>query len=408
MKILHTSDWHLGQIFYGYDRSEDDEEMLRHIKEFAVLEGPDALLVSGDVYNIAAPSSAAQRLFTEGIVAIRKACPGMAIVITAGNHDSASRLEATKELWREIGVSVVGSVARDSEGHPDFSPHIIEIEQDGRTIGFVGAVPYCYVHNFPTVGEAQGNERQGAWFRALLDEIGKRNTAGLPVVLMAHLAVSGSDLTGHSFGPTNREIEFADLSDFGQGFDYLALGHIHCPQTLANSGGKARYCGAPKAVSFDEEYHHGVTIAEVKHGQAPEIREVWRDSSRPVVTWPKDPAPFEEALAQLDAYETKAKRGAYLRLNVLMDAPLPMGAQEQVVQAAEERGFFFCDIKRTMPELPNEAKEAPRELSVSQLREMRPEQVAESYLRQKGRDMTDDYRAKLSECITSIEEEERK
>jgi len=268
-------------------------------------------------------------------------------------------------------------------------------------------VPYCYVHNFPAVDEAQGDERQGAWFRALLSEISRRNNARLPVVLMAHLAVSGSDLTGHTFGPANREIEFADLSDFGQGFDYLALGHIHCPQTLACSGGKARYCGAPKAVSFDEEYHHGVTIAEVKHGMAPEIKEVWRDSSRPVVTWPKEPEPFEEALELLKTYESTAKRGAYLRLNVLMDSPLPVSALEQVVKVAESRGLIFCDIKRTMPELPGESKEAPRSFSVSQLREMRPEQVAENYLQQKGIAMPDDYRDKLSECIKRIEEEER-
>jgi len=222
---------------------------------------------------------------------------------------------------------------------------------------------------------------------------------------MAHLAVTGSDLTGHTNGVGG--MDFTSLEEMGQGYDYLALGHIHRPQTLENSGGKARYCGTPKAVSFDEQYAHGVTIAEVEHGQTPVITPVWRNSSRPLITWPEEPKPFQEALEEIQNINTKAKRGAFLRLNVLMDAPLPTNAMAIATQEAENFNLKFCEIKLNSPEKPENEKEELKTITVSQLREMTPVQVAEKYMKQLGREIPEDYPIMINECIIKIKEEER-
>ena len=91
--------------------------------------------------------------------------------------------------------------------------------------------------------ETPRDQRQARFFQALLDEVKKRNTAQLPVVLMAHLSIEGSDRSGHdeSIGG----IEYVPLSAMGEGYDYLALGHIHCPQDIKGSHHHARYCGTP-------------------------------------------------------------------------------------------------------------------------------------------------------------------
>jgi exonuclease SbcD len=94
MKILHTSDWHLGHTLYGYDRQEEQQDMLQQILEITRKERPDAFLLSGDVYDIPQPSATSQKMFSEFMAKLHKAVPGMRIIVTAGNHDSGMRTEA--------------------------------------------------------------------------------------------------------------------------------------------------------------------------------------------------------------------------------------------------------------------------------------------------------------------------
>ena len=98
MRILHTSDWHLGQNFYGYDRGEEQSDFLRQLADIVHEQQPDALLVSGDIYHTAAPSSTAVGMYVKGMLDIHEACPTMAIIVIAGNHDSASRLQSESLL----------------------------------------------------------------------------------------------------------------------------------------------------------------------------------------------------------------------------------------------------------------------------------------------------------------------
>lgn len=98
MKIIHTSDWHLGQQLFDYDRSEEQRDFLRQLRNWVAAEQPDALLVSGDVFHYCSPSASAQRLYTDALVALHETCPSMQIIITAGNHDSSSKLEISRNL----------------------------------------------------------------------------------------------------------------------------------------------------------------------------------------------------------------------------------------------------------------------------------------------------------------------
>ena len=214
--FIHTSDWHLGQNFYGYDRSEEQADFLGQLADIVRKRQPDALLVSGDIYHTAAPSNAAVNLYVNAMLDIHKACPTMAIIVIAGNHDSASRLDSDQRLWQLANVTVLGGISRDAKGHADLSRHIIKVGDKG----IVAAVPFAYPASFPLpAGAADVNrdQRQQAYFQALLNHADTLNGENnLPVVLMAHLAVNNSDFTGHD---RNMTMECVELATLGDGYD---------------------------------------------------------------------------------------------------------------------------------------------------------------------------------------------
>ena len=108
MKIIHTSDWHLGQNFFGYDRSEDHESMIAQLIDLIHAEEPDALVIAGDIFDIATPNTTVQKYFSEAIVRIHDARPAMTIVCISGNHDSASRHEVHQTPWEALKVKMIG------------------------------------------------------------------------------------------------------------------------------------------------------------------------------------------------------------------------------------------------------------------------------------------------------------
>ena len=395
-KFIHTSDWHLGQNFYGYDRSEEQRDFLRQLADIVREQQPDALLVSGDIFHTAAPSSAAVGMYVEGMLDIHEACPAMTIVVIAGNHDSASRLQSESPLWKVAGVTVLGGIARNEEGLADLDSHIISVK--GR--GLIAAVPYAHPTSFPLVeaGSMEVGQRQRAYFDALLKRA-QQNSGTLPVVLMAHLAVNNSDFTGHD---RNLTMECVEIDVLGQGYDYAALGHIHRPQNLSHH---ARYCGTPIPVSFDEQCPHSVSLVEIdSHGAVPTVKELSIKNVRPLHTVPADePVAFEEALNMLK--ERRDIKDAYIRLNVAVERYLPHGALERAGKAVSEQQGRFCEIKKTALQA---AAVASRQMTVEEFNRKQPVEVADQFFKDtNGRGMTDEEKAMFNYVQQLVEEENR-
>ena len=395
-KFIHTSDWHLGQNFYGYDRSEEQADFLSQLVDIVRQHQPDALLVSGDIFHTAAPSSAAVTLYVNAMLDIHNACPKMAIVVIAGNHDSASRLQCDSRLWELAGVRVLGGIARDSEGLADLNRHIINVK--GK--GIVAAVPFAYPASFPLVNEEHvgSDQRQSVYFQSLLDCVHAQNPAQLPVVLMAHLAVNGSDFTGHEEGM----MECVEVGVLGNGYDYAALGHIHRPQDVSE---RARYCGTPLAVSFDEQCEHSVSIVEIDaHGSMPRVTTERIENIKPLRTIPAGPpVDFEAALEQLQVLVPDER--AYVRLNVLVDRYLPNGAQERAALAVADKQCRFCEIKKTAIV---EASHAVRQMTMEEFNHKHPIEVAQQfYLEKYQREMTDEEKEMFNYVYRLVQEEAR-
>ncbi len=396
-KIIHTSDWHLGQNFYGYDRSEEHNDFLRQLADIVRKHTPDALLVSGDIFHVSAPSNAAVNLYVDGMLAIHKACPTMSIIVIAGNHDSASRLDSDKRLWELAGVTVLGSISRGDEGMADLDRHIIKVGEKG----IVAAVPFAYAASFPkTSAEPLPSEqRQHAYFQALLDHANANNEKQVPVVLMAHLAAAGCDTTGHDRDIT---MECVDLASLGTGYDYAALGHIHRPQQLSK---RARYCGTPIPVSFDEQCEHSVSIVEIDaHDAMPRIETKRIKNIKPLHTIPAaEPADFDNAIGQLQAFDTDEP--AYIRLNVKVDRYLPNGALEKAVQTIQDKQCRFCEIKKTSTAI---VQQHTTQMTIEQFSKMTPIDVANMfYIEETGKAMTEQEREMFIEVYREIEKEKR-
>ena len=389
MKVLHTSDWHLGHTLYNYDRSEEQQAMLDQITRIVAERQPDLFLLCGDVYHTVQPNAATQQLFINALMRIRAAAPAMKILLLAGNHDSATRHEIFRTAWEALGVIAIGLVNREE------SPDHYIVELPGK--GFVVGVPYVHERNLPE-----------GFFQRLLDRVAERNPERLPVILTAHTYVSGRDATGHADaeGEAVGGIEGWDLSLFGSGYDYLALGHIHHAQEVRGSEGRARYCGSPLPVHFDECYPHSVSWVELDHhGDAPRVEAIEMMNPRPLITLPvSEAADWDNVKSLFQAFPDE--QPGYIRLRVEVDDFLPPGAQMEAASIAEGKTCRFCLIQAQRKERKSDS-EGGRMFTTAEIQQLSPLDIATLYAKDKGIDFEEDLVSLFKETLTQLQAEER-
>lgn len=387
MKILHTSDWHLGHTLYNYDRTEEQQAMLEQMVGIVQTHQPDVFLLCGDVYHTPQPSAAVQTMLTDAMVRIHEACPQMTIVMTAGNHDSGSKHEIFRTPWRALKVYAIGQLERDN-----IDEHIIEVP--GK--GFVIAVPYANERNIPD-----------GFFQQLLDRTAERNTDGLPVVLTAHTTVKGCDFTGHDHATeyTVGGIDSLDLEQIGEGYDYLALGHIHHEQFVHSGKHNVRYSGTPLPVNFDENFPHSISMVEInKHGDIPIVEKIEIINPHPLVTLPaKELATWEDAKELLKAFPDDIP--AYIRLNVEIDDFLPTEANAEASQLTKDKKCRFCLINAKRK---NISKSEAKILTVQEFQEENPLEIARNYAEFTGKVFDEEMAEMFKEIMDKVADDSRK
>lgn len=406
LRLIHTSDWHLGHELYGHDRSADHRAFLDQLRSIVKREQPDALIVSGDIYHTAAPSNATMTLFHSALTDIHRAYPPMHIIVTAGNHDSPSRIEVSSAVWRELGAHMIGTIARDNEGVPDIDAHIIDLMgPDGDLRGIAVALPHIYPGAYPATGTPppDRDRRQQVFLEAIDAALARRRKGrDIPVVMSAHMAVTGCDTSAHD---ERGGIEYVPLESIPVDFDYLALGHIHCNQRFRRGNALAAYCGTPVAVSFDERPIHSVNLVEIDaHGSTPRITPIEIAQSCPLVTIPDNnkAMSFEEALATLGNWDTDA----YLRVSVATEDVAPPHALERGAAAAAAGCGRFCTFRWVRPERDiQDQTTAPRD--IEEFKALTPAEVARRYYADRtGRQMPDDLGEMFEEILKDIQTHE--
>lgn len=253
VRLLHTSDWHLGHELFGHTREAEHDAFLAWLSDTLEQTQADALLVTGDIYDVANPSVPAQQRLYRFIAAIRQRLPRLQIIIIGGNHDSALRIDLPGALV-DADVHLIGGLPRH-EREPDMERICIALKNaDGVPAAWLAAVPFCRPSDLDATGLS------GLYAR-IMSALADR-AHGLPMVLSGHLHVAGgevSELSERRLVIGGEEAAATDL--FDPRAAYVALGHLHRPQTL-KAAMPIRYAGSPFPLSATERtYHHCVTLA---------------------------------------------------------------------------------------------------------------------------------------------------
>ncbi|MGK9175270.1 exonuclease subunit SbcD [Yokenella regensburgei] len=262
MRIIHTSDWHLGQNFYSKSRAAEHDAFLSWLLITAEEHQVDAIIVAGDIFDTGSPPSYARELYNQFVVKLQST--GCRLVVLAGNHDSVATLNESKDILAWLKTTVVASAGS--------APFYLPL-RDGTPGAVFCPVPFLRPRDIVTSQAGlSGQQKQQQLLRAITDYYQQQHDAAcvlrgdkaIPIIASGHLTTVGA-----SKSDAVREIYIGTLDAFpAQNFppaDYIALGHIHRPQKIGGHE-HIRYCGSPIALSFDEtgknKYVNLVTFSE--------------------------------------------------------------------------------------------------------------------------------------------------
>ncbi len=277
LKILHTSDWHLGRSLYGQNRHAEFAAFLDWLMQTLQQERVDVLMIAGDVFDTITPNHAAQELYYRFLAQVSAYCLCRHIIIIGGNHDSASFLNAPKALLFALNVHVIGAAT-----NPIDKEVLVLKNAQGEPAAIVCAVPYLRDRDVRLSVDGESSQdkslalTQGIkdhYRQALAIAEHKQQELGsnAPIIAMGHLFSQGG-MTLDADGV--RELYVGSLAHIGadcfDGFDYVALGHLHVPQAV---GGQAhiRYCGSPIPMGFGEAKQQKQVLHVAFTGRLPEI-----------------------------------------------------------------------------------------------------------------------------------------
>ncbi|WED23859.1 exonuclease subunit SbcD [Vibrio sp. JC009] len=309
MRILHTSDWHLGQNFFTKSRKDEHQAFLAWLLELTEEKSIDAIIVAGDVFDTGTPPSYAREMYNQFVVDLNQR--GCTLIVLGGNHDSVSTLNESKQLLSCLNTYVVASTS------DDLQQQLIELKsREGETGALLCAVPFIRARDVMqsfSGDSAKDKQKQLAeaiedhyqrLFALALETKQKRNLQ-VPVIATGHLTALGVTKT-----ESERDIYIGTLDGFSsEGFppaDYIALGHIHRPQIVAKSE-HIRYSGSPIPLSFDElKSQKQVVLVEFKHEERKAISTIDVPMFRNMTVIKGDLAEIEEQLAQISGDSEQA------------------------------------------------------------------------------------------------------
>ncbi len=315
MRILHTSDWHLGKCLEGYSRLEEQQQFMQELSDIADSNNIDMILISGDIYDNNNPSAAAEKLFYSSTkkLSLNGKRP---IVIIAGNHDSPERLTAVTDFAYEHGIIILGtpkSIAQVGQykcyNIISSSEGCLEMELKGERIIII-FLPYPtekrlneFIYDDlkdETIAQKTYSDKIASIFNNLSLNY-REDTINLA---MAHLFMTGADESD-----SERQIQLGGAlavnpSALPQKAQYVALGHLHRPQKVKHTSIKAFYSGSPIQYSKSEiNYKKCVYIIDVKPNTEAQVQQITLKNYKPIEIW--DCSSIEEAIEKCEYNKNK-------------------------------------------------------------------------------------------------------
>jgi len=373
MKILHTADWHIGQLFHEYDRTPEHQQFLNWLVQTLKDEKIDVLLISGDVFDISNPAAASIKMFYTFLNGATKANPDLQIIITAGNHDSASRLEAPKPLLESSNVHIIGLVEKDAEGNINYEKLLIPIHDASGAIKILClAVPFLRMGDYPAIADCANPYTEGvtALYEEAFQYANLKKQNGQTIIAMGHLHTHHAEKS--DLDNTERLImggvECIPASAFHPDLKYVALGHIHKAQRI---GGKEhiRYSGSPLPMSFSElNYKHQVIVFELEE-EISNLKSIEIPLFVPLLRIPLKPLPLHEVIAlleQLPIMDQHSEISPFLNVRVLLDGPEP-ALRHKIETALTGKRVRLAKIESINPASTEKASEFITQEKLSEL-----------------------------------------
>ena len=319
MRIVHTSDWHAGQLWKSRNRLGEFEAILDDLGDFIEHERIDLLLVSGDIFDVGAPTAEAERVVFRFFRRVGRA--GTKTVAIAGNHDSAVRMEAWGTLAELVDVHAVGHPRAADRGG------VITISNRTGERAVVAAVPWSPVRNIVSALEMVTDEngaRQhyARWMKQLIEHLSARFAPDAINLLIAHAHIDGAALSG-----SERKVHLGagwvvSPQALASRAHYVALGHIHRPQMIEAAPSPACYAGSPMQLDFGEAGEQkSFVVIDAHPGQAASIERVPYRGGIPL-------RQVRATLAELEQESDALSKSGWLKVIVPLAAPDPdLGAK---------------------------------------------------------------------------------
>lgn len=402
MRLLHTADWHIGQNFFGYDRKEEHIIFLDWLREQIRQYQVDVLLVSGDVFDSPNPSAESQKIYYRFLHQVSLVNPHLQIVIVAGNHDSAGRLEAPSPLLEEMNVSIKGIVKRTLEGEIDYNNLLVPLKKDGNTQAWCIAVPYLRQGDYPS--SESYSKGVDSMYSALYDELVKVKKASHPVIAMGHLQATGSELSENDRSERTiiGGLECVSPEVFDkQDIVYTALGHLHKSQRVSGRE-NVRYAGSPLPMSFAEKnYRQGANLLELNNGKLEKIERIEFEAPVKLISLPKEPKSLGEVLDELKELPDGeiTSTSPYLEIKVQITEPEP-SMRHQIEEALQGKSVRLTRIAAITAKRERESQI----MTYEELQTINPLEMAKEIFRNRyDNEMPDEMAKLLQSVIREIE-----
>lgn len=349
MRILHTSDWHIGHKLYERSRTEEHRQFLEWLLKLIKEEKIELLLVSGDIFDSALPSAEAVDLYYQFLFRLYSETDASAIII-AGNHDSTVRLSAPRQFLEMARVHVIGRLpSQISECVISFNHlHVIALPYipEGDILSHV---------SFESKVDVAIRYREAVkkLYSKCLSEI----SSELPIILMGHFFVRGGEKS-----ETERAIQIGGTqsivpADLPKGLCYSALGHLHRPQRLKNTEYPIVYSGSPLPMNFKEAtYSKKLYMLELENEKFASKDEKTRSSHQKIRITEIDVPVFKQLKSVSGTYEeliSKAKSedwtGKQIEVKLKLDSPR-IGVGDEIRQAFAKQGGEVLVVEAQLTE----------------------------------------------------------
>ena len=416
MKIICTSDWHLGNLFHGNDRLPEHRHFLSWLLARIKEQHPDALLIAGDIFDNGNPSAAAQSAYYEFLADATETCPDMNVVIIAGNHDSASRLEAPRALLTRHKVEIRGNIHRSWVANEDggnwvinYDDFMIPINGGDGSQAIVLTVPYL---RSDVVQNANYSEGVNTILRELTAKA-REKYRDSPLIMIAHMYAKGADIAKSD---ASEKIviggqEEVNMQGWDEHPDYFACGHIHKRQHIWNTDW-AHYSGSVLPMSFAEkDYHHGVDMVTIENGTKPQIEFLEYEPQHKLMFLP-------EAEEELTSKKLEKRINAelqnktedklddnfvYLVLKVTLEK-VNNDAIKELEALIGTKNAVLCKIQKIIPELDITTISGSQHLqSIDDILNRDPlDTLKETFVVKNGKEMTDHQEKMLTDLLNSL------